>query len=72
MLAHPSTEADTERFFRVYSLEVDIPYMTNMSSQKASYIAFARYYAREIYYYMGKGKDCNENIIKITLKAYMN
>ena len=62
-----STEADCERFFRILSLTVCKPYQVNINSSKACMIAFARNYAREIYYSMGNGKQQERSIYEIFL-----
>ena len=63
-----ATEADCERFFRILSLVVNKPYLVNLKSDKACMKAYLRYYAREIYYTMGAGKEQKKSIDSIVFK----
>ena len=63
----PSTEADCERFFRLLSLVTDKKYQVNILSSKACRMAFVKYYAEEIYYSMGSGREVNETVYQIFL-----
>lgn len=63
-----ATEADCERFFRILSLVVKKPYVVNVGKEKACMKAFIRYYAREVYYAMGNGKEEKKSIYSIMFK----
>ena len=56
-LHYPATESACERFFRQLSLIVKKQYRTKMNGDKSCQIAFLHYYAVQIYYLLGFGKE---------------
>ena len=61
------TEADCERFFRIFSLFVKKQYRTNMKASTWCTLSFLKYYGREIYYLFGKGRNNDTSIEKVLL-----
>ena len=61
-LHYPATESACERFFRQLSLIVKKQYRTKMSGDKSCQIAFLHYYAVQVYYLLGFGKERIEDL----------
>lgn len=64
-LHYPATESACERFFRQLSLIVKKQYRTNMNGDKSCQISFLHYYAVQVYYLLGTGRENNHDLGKI-------